>query len=222
MRPYCFISKENHVFLSRLNHSISKLKQATTIFLSIIVKSRAKLPFGILYMAKVLYHALAKKFPGTPEKDILKVVGNLVYYRYINSAIVAPDAFNIIDVSAESGGLNNEQRRNLGSIAKILQFAATKKGFGDESPHLTLLNPFISECHEKFKKFFLECCSVSLFFKVLIFLTNFLHFHFTILFTGGRARRRVLHGPIFRGNADRKTNHLHIVARAVRHPRFGT
>ena len=41
---------------------------------------------------------------------------------------MAPDTFNIVDISAQSGGLNNDQRRNLGSVAKILQFVATKKG----------------------------------------------------------------------------------------------
>lgn len=146
---------------SRLQSSITKLKQVTTMFLATIVKARAKLPYGILYMAKVLAAALQAKFPHIPEKEILKMVGNLIYYRYINSAIVAPDAFNIVDISAESGGLNNDQRRNLGSVAKILQFAATKKGFGDESPHLMCLNAYIVECHEKFKKFFQECCQVS-------------------------------------------------------------
>ena len=65
-----------------------------------------------------------------------------------------------MDISLEKGGLNNDQRRNLGSVAKILQFAATKKGFGEESPHLVVLNPYIVECHEKFKKFFQECCMV--------------------------------------------------------------
>lgn len=58
---------------------------------------------------------------------ILQVVGNLVYYRYINSAIVAPDAYDIVTVSPDEK-LNNNQRRNLASIAKILQFAASKKG----------------------------------------------------------------------------------------------
>ena len=144
----------------RLNNSITKLKQVTTLFLATIVKARAKLPYGILYMAKVLQNALQQKFPLIPQKELLKIVGNLIYYRYINSAIVAPDAFNIVDVSAEKS-LNNEQRRNLGSVAKILQFAATKKGFGEESPHLTCLNPYIVECHEKFKKFFSECCGVA-------------------------------------------------------------
>lgn len=56
-----------------------------------------------------------------------QIIGNLIYYRYINSAIVAPDAFDIIDVSAHKG-LTTDQRRNLGSIAKILQFAASNKG----------------------------------------------------------------------------------------------
>jgi len=40
---------------------------------------------------------------------------------------VAPDAFDIIDVGVVKG-LTNDQRRNLGSIAKILQFAASNKG----------------------------------------------------------------------------------------------
>jgi len=146
---------------ARLSSSITKLKQVTTMFLATIIKARSKLPYGILYMAKVLLNALQAKFPQISEKELLKTVGNLIYYRYINSAIVAPDAFNVVDVSAEQGGLNNDQRRNLGSVAKILQFAATKKGFGEESPHLKVLNPYIVECHEKFKKFFSECCQVA-------------------------------------------------------------
>ena len=88
------------------------------------------------------------------------MVGNLLYYRYINSAIVAPDAFEIITVSPEKK-LANDQRRNLASIAKILQFAASKKGFGEEASHLMCLNPFIIECHEKFKAFFRRCCMVD-------------------------------------------------------------
>lgn len=83
--------------------------------------------YGMRYMAKVLRDALHEKFPDAHEKDILKTVGNLIYYRYINSAIVAPDAFDIVDVGA-SKCLTNDQRRNLGSIAKILQFAASNKG----------------------------------------------------------------------------------------------
>ena len=44
---------------------------------------------------------LHSKFPEASEDEVLKIVGNLVYYRYMNPAIVAPDAFDIIDVSVE-------------------------------------------------------------------------------------------------------------------------
>ena len=142
----------------RLQKSITKLKQVTTMFLATIVKSGNKLPYGILYIARVLRSALRKKFPGISDKESLKIVGNLIYYRYINSAIAAPDAFEII---ANSVTLNNDQRRNLGSIAKILQAAAMKKGFGDEAAHLVELNNYIVGAHDKFKHFFMECCGVK-------------------------------------------------------------
>lgn len=47
---------------------------------------------------RLLLHA---KFPEAPEDDILKVVGNLLYYRYMNPPIVAPDAFDIVNVGME-------------------------------------------------------------------------------------------------------------------------
>lgn len=53
------------------------------------------------YIAMQLRLLLHSKFPDAHEDDILKIVGNLVYYRYMNPAIVAPDAFDIIDVSVE-------------------------------------------------------------------------------------------------------------------------
>ena len=81
----------------------------------------------MLYMAKVLNDTLSEKFPETPEKGILKVVGNFIYYHFINAAIVAPDAYDIVTLPVDRP-LSNDQRRNLASIAKILQFAASKKG----------------------------------------------------------------------------------------------
>jgi len=72
---------------------------------------------------------------------------------------VSPDAFDIISVSPTQV-LTTDQRRNLGNIAKMLQFAASKKGFAEESPHLMCLNPFIVECHDRFKRFFRNCIQV--------------------------------------------------------------
>ena len=73
---------------------------------------------------------------------------------------MAPDAFDIINVAASSG-LSNEQRRNLGSIAKILQFSASNKGFGTDSPHLLGMNKYIMEAHARFKGYFSDICDVE-------------------------------------------------------------
>lgn len=52
-----------------------------------------------------------------------------MFYQYINTAIVAPDNYYIISLPPDQK-LNPGQMRNLASIAKILQFAAWKKGVG--------------------------------------------------------------------------------------------
>lgn len=143
-----------------LEKTINNLKSISLEFLNKITESRDWIPYGMLYMAKVLYDSLTEKFPRAPEKDILKAIGNLIYYHFINAAIVAPDTFDIVSLPVDKS-LSSNQRRNLATIAKILQFASTKKGFGDESPHLGCLNPFIIDCHEQFKRFFRYCCQVE-------------------------------------------------------------
>ncbi|ELU04884.1 hypothetical protein CAPTEDRAFT_215996, partial [Capitella teleta] len=60
-----------------------------------------------------------------------------------------------------SRALTNDQRRNLGSVAKILQFAASNKGFGGESSHLSCLNKYIMDAHSRFKKYFAAVCCVE-------------------------------------------------------------
>lgn len=92
-----------------------------------------------------LRQALNTKFPDAPQEDVLKVVGNLIYYRYMNPAVVAPDAFDIVDMDVDKS-LNSDQRRNLGAIAKVLQHAAAGKtvsvcvrAFEDVCSELTVL-----------------------------------------------------------------------------------
>lgn len=89
--------------------------------------------YGLRYVAMSLRVTLAEKFPEAPESEILKVtwilfidmkklkicvlscekygnwivcfqvVGNLIYYRYMNPAIVAPDAFDVVSFGVDKG-----------------------------------------------------------------------------------------------------------------------
>uniref|UniRef100_A0A8C9ZSX1 IQ motif containing GTPase activating protein 2 n=1 Tax=Sander lucioperca TaxID=283035 RepID=A0A8C9ZSX1_SANLU len=144
---------------NRLEASSLALRSATDKVLNSIVSSLDNIPYGMRYIAKVLKNSLHEKFPDASEDELMKIVGNLLYYRYMNPAIVAPDGFDIIDMSA-GGQLHVDQRRNLGSVAKMLQHAAANKLFEGENAHMTPMNNYISQTYEKFREFFQSACDV--------------------------------------------------------------
>ncbi|NWI98010.1 IQGA1 protein, partial [Pitta sordida] len=144
---------------TRLDASIRNMRTVTDKFLSAIVTSVDKIPYGMRFIAKILKNSLHEKFPDAGEDELLKIVGNLLYYRYMNPAIVAPDAFDIIDLSA-GGQLTTDQRRNLGSIAKMLQHAASNKMFMGDNAHLSIINEYLSQSYQKFRRLFQAACEV--------------------------------------------------------------
>ncbi|XP_066512297.1 ras GTPase-activating-like protein IQGAP2 [Hoplias malabaricus] len=144
---------------ARLETSNQTLRSVTDKVLNSITSSLDTIPYGMRYMAKVLKDTLHEKFPDASEDDLLKIVGNLLYYRYMNPAIVAPDGFDIIDMTA-GGQLHSDQRRNLGSVAKMLQHAAANKLFEDRSDHLNSMNSYISATYQKFRLFLQAACDV--------------------------------------------------------------
>uniref|UniRef100_A0A8C2VJP8 IQ motif containing GTPase activating protein 2 n=1 Tax=Chinchilla lanigera TaxID=34839 RepID=A0A8C2VJP8_CHILA len=144
---------------NKLEASIENLRRVTDKVLNSIISSLDLLPYGLRFIAKVLKNSIHEKFPDATEDELLKIVGNLLYYRYMNPAIVAPDGFDIIDMTA-GGQINSDQRRNLGSVAKVLQHAASNKLFEGENEHLSSMNNYLSETYQEFRKYFKEACNV--------------------------------------------------------------
>uniref|UniRef100_A0A8V1AJN1 IQ motif containing GTPase activating protein 3 n=1 Tax=Gallus gallus TaxID=9031 RepID=A0A8V1AJN1_CHICK len=143
----------------RLDASVRALLAVTEKFVSAITSSVDQIPYGMRYVAKTLRASLAEKFPEASEEELDKVVGNLLYYRFMNPAVVAPDGFDVVDVSA-GAALRPEQRRSLGSIAKVLQHAAARKAFEGENGHLCGANRYLEETHCKFRRFIAAACRV--------------------------------------------------------------
>ncbi|XP_030043765.1 ras GTPase-activating-like protein IQGAP3 [Microcaecilia unicolor] len=143
----------------RLDISIHNLITITDRFFTTIISNVDEIPYGMRYVAKVLKDSLSDKFPDAAEEDVAKIVGNLLYYRYMNPAVVAPDGFDIVDISA-GGAVHPDHRRNLGSIAKVLQHVAAGKLFEGDYSHLRLVNNYLAETHCKFRKFVAAACSV--------------------------------------------------------------
>ncbi|NXA59537.1 IQGA3 protein, partial [Mohoua ochrocephala] len=143
----------------RLDISIRNLLAITDKFVSAITSSVDKIPYGMRYMAKILRMSLVEKFPKAPAEEVDKIVGNLLYYRFMNPAVVAPDGFDIVDMSA-GAALHPDHRRSLGSIANVLQHAAARKAFEGESAHLCGVNQYLEDTHNKFRRFISAACCV--------------------------------------------------------------
>ncbi|XP_065195539.1 ras GTPase-activating-like protein IQGAP1 isoform X2 [Sycon ciliatum] len=137
----------------RIMKTVGVLRGITEGFVTNLTESVTKIPYGIRYFSMRMRQALSEQFPGTSKEDILKIVGNLLYYRFMNPAVVAPDAFDIVELSLDKG-LTVEQRRNLGSIAKVLHHASANKLFDGENSALAPLNAVIEQAHQKFLTFF--------------------------------------------------------------------
>jgi Ras GTPase-activating-like protein IQGAP2/3 len=79
-----------------------------------------------------------KRFPSMSEENAIKVVANFIYYRYLNSAIKAPESWGVVETVP-----NAQQRKNLGMVSKMLTHIAGGKVFGDEDQILQSLNDYV-------------------------------------------------------------------------------
>ncbi|KAJ2793304.1 iqgap- protein, partial [Coemansia helicoidea] len=99
--------------------------------------------------------ALTQKFPDEPEGQVMKVVGHLVYYRYINPAIVAPESFDVIETT-----ISPLQRKNLAEIAKMLNQVSVGKHFNEDNMFLQPLNNYVGYTSAKFLSYSFEVTEV--------------------------------------------------------------
>ncbi|KAI8611020.1 hypothetical protein BC830DRAFT_1128613 [Chytriomyces sp. MP71] len=136
-----------------LKKNTEKLQEITKLFLNAIMGSLKMMPYGIRYIAMQLKETMNLKFPGNQD-EILKIVGNLIYYRYMNPAIIAPEGFDIIE-----GAVSPIQRKNLAEIAKTLhQISVSRLSAAENNESL---KNFLIESHKKFIHFFNDASSVE-------------------------------------------------------------
>ncbi|XP_077489981.1 ras GTPase-activating-like protein IQGAP1 [Amblyomma americanum] len=142
-----------------LHASVLQLESKAKLFARTIADSKSKIPYGMLYMCKVLKKALEEKFPESVGEEITKVIGNILYYRYLNPGIVAPETFGVVKLEPEFP-VTNVQRRNLGTISKILSSATSGAPYRQQHPYQIRLNNLIDACRDILHSFFLDACDV--------------------------------------------------------------
>ncbi|CAG8437380.1 10108_t:CDS:10 [Acaulospora colombiana] len=137
-------------------HHLQRLRKETDMFLTAIINSIDKMPFGIRYIAKELKKSLMAKFSHESEDSVIKVVGHLIYYRYLNPAIVAPEGFDVIE-----NVVSPMQRKSLAEISKMLNQISVGKLFSEDNMYLQPLNEYVSYAANRFSKFFKDVTDIG-------------------------------------------------------------
>ncbi|KZT24523.1 ras GTPase-activating protein [Neolentinus lepideus HHB14362 ss-1] len=124
-------------------------------FVMAIVQSTKKIPYAIRYLARETLAALKEKYPDEPDEVYAACVGRLVYYRFINPAVITPETFDIVASTVDIAA-----RKNLAQISKVLTQIASGIEFGEESPAYLAINEFVLTHAKQMTDWLLEVADV--------------------------------------------------------------
>ncbi|POW08043.1 hypothetical protein PSTT_07792 [Puccinia striiformis] len=132
------------------------LRTLTDRFLYAITSAPQKMPFGIRYTAREMFRGLQVKFPGESEDSLAKVVLHMIYYRYLQPAVVAPETYDVVD-----SVIGPFARKNLSEVSKMLNQITVGRLFSDDNPYLVPLNEYVCQATETFINWFYALVDVE-------------------------------------------------------------
>ncbi|EDQ87071.1 uncharacterized protein MONBRDRAFT_27567 [Monosiga brevicollis MX1] len=130
------------------------LRELTARFVSAIVEDVEAVPYGLRWLCKAIRAECLQRFPDSSQEVLVSLLGGFMMLRYINPAIISPEAFALIHRKP-----TNLIRRNLTQIAKVLQ--AITNGTKSVTGSLAILQDFIREQRSRLGRFLLQLCEVE-------------------------------------------------------------
>ncbi|KAI9001428.1 hypothetical protein BD414DRAFT_405968 [Trametes punicea] len=127
----------------------------TEEFVRAITSSLHRMPYGMRYMARETLSAIKSKFPDASMEACAACVARLVYYRYINPAIITPETFDIVSTTVDIAS-----RKNLAQISKMLTQITSGAEFGDDSPSYIPVNDYVRKSIAHFSAWLMEVANV--------------------------------------------------------------
>lgn len=165
MRAGKAISKSKDIsFTQALNDPVTRpeyirhlqvLRWWTEAFVTAVMQSTKKMPYGIRYVARETLVAIRDKFPDAPDEACAICIGRLIFYRYINPAIITPETFDIV-----SSTVDVSSRKNLAQISKVLAQITSCSEFGDDMPSYIPINEYVTKAISQFTAWLLEVADV--------------------------------------------------------------
>ncbi|KAF8897516.1 ras GTPase-activating protein [Infundibulicybe gibba] len=128
----------------------------TEAFVNAITQSTKKMPYCMRYLARETLISLQEKFPNAPEEAYATCIGRLVYYRYINPAIITPETF---DIASKTVGIAS--RKNLAQISRILTQITSGVEFGDDNPSYVPINDYVRKAMSQMSSWMIEVAGVA-------------------------------------------------------------
>jgi len=128
---------------------LKKLDELANNTIDTIIASLDAVPYGIRWICKQIREFAKEKFPKATREQVCSLIGGFFLLRFVNPAIVTPNAFMLVDVK-----LSANTRRNLTLLAKILQNLANNTQFGGVKEfYMSPLNDFLTGVRNKFNTF---------------------------------------------------------------------
>ncbi|UOH83671.1 hypothetical protein LQV05_006405 [Cryptococcus neoformans] len=140
---------------------ITMLVEIANSFLATIIDSMESVPYGIRWICKQIRSLTRRKYPDASDASICSLIGGFFFLRFINPAIVTPQAYMLVD-----GVPAKYPRRTLTLIAKMLQNLANKPSYAKEQ-YMMSLNPFVENNKARMNKFLNALCEVGDFYESL-------------------------------------------------------
>jgi len=131
------------------NLNIIELQLKCQKLLSQITRSFPHMPQQLIHILQFVEKKLDAEHPELTNVAI----GNFVFLRFINPALLNPETFGLAD--SFGGRVNDKMRRTLVLMCKVLQNLANEQAFGAKEKFMEPLNNFIVTNKNTLNKFYL-------------------------------------------------------------------
>ncbi|BGP50627.1 RasGAP protein [Rhodotorula kratochvilovae] len=142
---------------------LTMLMEIANSFLLTIMNGIESVPYGIRWICKQIRSLTKRKYPEATDYAICSLIGGFFFLRFINPAIVTPQAYMLIDSLPASA---KHPRRTLTLIAKMLQNLANKPSYAKEA-YMMSLQPFVDNNKTRMNQFLNALCEVPDFYDTL-------------------------------------------------------
>ncbi|KAI8645360.1 Rho GTPase activation protein [Parasitella parasitica] len=155
------MASANPIVQEMIRPRLKTLMDIADSFLTTIINSLNQVPYGIRWICKQIRSLTKRKYPDASDHAISSLIGGFFFLRFVNPAIVTPQAYMLVD-----GSPSTNSRTTLTLLAKMLQNLANKPSYAKEA-YMIPTNPFVESNKQRTNKFLNDLCEVADFYEQL-------------------------------------------------------